>query len=113
MDNEKVIREGMEESKEDTFHPEELTPEQETPAAPAGDMPSAGVQTTGEGQAVTPAEEPASVGGQAAATSAEPPAQEEPPVSVKEKKSFLRSCGSWTDIIPIAAMLSVILTLFG
>ena len=55
MDNEKVIREGMEESKEDTFHPEELTPEQETPAAPAGDMPSAGVQTTGEGQAVTPA----------------------------------------------------------
>ena len=34
----------------------------------------------------------------------------EPPVN---KKSFIRACGSWTDILPIAALLSVILLLFG
>jgi membrane protease YdiL (CAAX protease family) len=39
--------------------------------------------------------------------------QPEPPVGGKVKKGFLRACGSWTDIIPIAAMLSVIMILFG
>ena len=34
----------------------------------------------------------------------------EPPVN---KKSFIRACGSWTDILPIAALLSVLLVLFG
>ena len=34
----------------------------------------------------------------------------EPPVN---KKSFIRACGSWTDILPIAALLSVLLLLFG
>ena len=34
-------------------------------------------------------------------------------VPVQKKKSFLRASGSWTDIIPIAAMLSVILTFIG
>ena len=33
-----------------------------------------------------------------------------PPV---DKKSFIRACGSWTDILPIAALLSVLLILFG
>ena len=134
MDNEKVIREGMEDSKEGAFNPEELTtvqpPEQETPAAPSGDMSPAGEQTADEGPSATPAapsgdlsptdgqttgEGPAEAPAGEAAAAGEPAAaaSEEPPVSVKEKKSFLRSCGSWTDIIPIAAMLSVILTLFG
>ena len=39
--------------------------------------------------------------------------QPEPPVGGKVKKGFLRACRSWTDIIPIAAMLSVIMILFG
>jgi hypothetical protein len=39
--------------------------------------------------------------------------QPEPPVGGKVKKGFLRACGSWTDIIPIAAMVSVIMILFG
>lgn len=34
----------------------------------------------------------------------------EPPVN---RKSFIRACGSWTDILPIAALLSVLLLLFG
>ena len=34
----------------------------------------------------------------------------EPPVN---KKSFIRACGSWTDILPIAVLLSVLLLLFG
>ena len=38
---------------------------------------------------------------------------EEAAVPVQEKKSFIRACASWTDIFPIAAMLSVILTMFG
>ena len=38
----------------------------------------------------------------------EPPVQDE-----KSKKSFLRACASWTDIFVIAAMLSVLLILFG
>lgn len=33
-----------------------------------------------------------------------------PPVN---KKSFIRACRSWTDILPIAALLSVLLLLFG
>ena len=41
------------------------------------------------------------------------PAAEEAAVPVQEKKSFVRACASWTDIFPIAAMLSVILTMFG
>ena len=36
-----------------------------------------------------------------------------PPADVRPKKSFLRACGSWTDIIPIAAMLSVMLIFLG
>ena len=31
----------------------------------------------------------------------------------QEKKTFLRACGGWTDILPIAAVLSVLLSLFG
>ena len=34
----------------------------------------------------------------------------EPPVN---RKSFIRACGSWTDVLPIAALLSVLLMLFG
>ena len=34
----------------------------------------------------------------------------EPPVN---RKSFIRACGSWTDVLPIAALLSVLLLLFG
>lgn len=35
------------------------------------------------------------------------------PEERKEKKPFLRGSGSWTDIIPIAAMLSVVMILVG
>ena len=54
---------------------------------------------------------------------AEPPVEppvppEEPPVppevpDEKSRKSFLRACASWTDIFVIAAMLSVLLMIFG
>jgi len=47
----------------------------------------------------------------------EPPVDEppipEPPAEVKTKKTFLRDSRSWTDIIPIAAMLSLLLISFG
>jgi hypothetical protein len=36
-----------------------------------------------------------------------------PPADVKPKKTFLRACGSWTDIIPIAAMLSLLVLELG
>ena len=39
--------------------------------------------------------------------------QAEPAAGQKEKKTFLRASGSWTDIIPIAAMLSFIVINFG
>ena len=50
------------------------------------------------------------------------PAPSEPPVEPpvppevpdeKSRKSFLRACASWTDIFVIAAMLSVLLLIFG
>ena len=42
------------------------------------------------------------------------PAEEVPaPAAEKVKKPFIRTCASWTDIFPIAAMLSVIITVFG
>ena len=51
---------------------------------------------------------------------AEPPIEPpvppvEPPASPDEKsrKSFLRACASWTDIFVIAAMLSVLMMIFG
>ena len=43
---------------------------------------------------------------------AEPPVPPEVP-DEKQRKSFLRACASWTDIFVIAAMLSVLLILFG
>lgn len=53
----------------------------------------------------------------AAPPAGEPPIGEppmpEPPAEVKAKKSFLRESRSWTDVIPIAAMLSLLLVLFG
>ncbi len=45
-----------------------------------------------------------------------PPAEPPVPLEVpdeKQRKSFLRACASWTDIFVIAAMLSVLLMLFG
>ena len=47
----------------------------------------------------------------------EPPVDEppipEPPAEVKTKKTFLRDSRSWTDIIPIAAMLSLLVLELG
>lgn len=108
MDTEKVINDGMEVPEESSFKPEDLTtedPTQEAPVSfteepspaevPAGTGTTGAEGTTGDGTFTT-----------------EGPSGEEPPEEVK-KKTFLRACGSWTDIIPIAAMLSVILTLLG
>ena len=41
------------------------------------------------------------------------PSQPEPPAEVKAKKTFLRDSRSWTDIIPIAAMLSLLVLELG
>lgn len=108
MDTEKVINDGMEVPEESSFKPEDLTTEDPTQEAP--------VSFTEE---PSPAEVPAGTGTTAAegptgteTFTTEGPNGEEPPEEVK-KKTFLRACGSWTDIIPIAAMLSVILTLLG
>ena len=62
----------------------------------ADPWPAADTETTANAAAVT---------SEAANTAAEVP--------VQNKKSFLRASGSWTDIIPIAAMLSVILIFIG
>ena len=96
MDTEKVISDGME------------VPE-ENPSAPEGTT-FAGTAAT-EGTAFTGTTATEGTAGAGTFTT-EGPNGEEPPEEVK-KKTFLRACGSWTDIIPIAAMLSFILINLG
>ena len=119
MDTEKVISDGMEVPEENPSAPEEMTTEAAAPEAPAS---FAEEPSTAEGTSFT--ETTATEGTAFAGTTAtegttgtetfttEGPNGEEPPEEVK-KKTFLRACGSWTDIIPIAAMLSFILINLG
>ena len=133
MDTEKVIKEGMDVPEENSSAPEDLTADTPAPKAPdsGAEDPSATEEPSGaeaseeepaaeEPAEEEPAEEPAGeepVEESAGEEPAEEPATEEPteesPEEVKAKKTFLRACGSWTDIIPIAAMLSVILINLG
>ena len=98
MDTEKVVIGESEAQTEGATAPmEEKTieePVQETPVYSA-EEPSAAAET--------PAAEPFGA----------PPDPVTPPADGKAKKSFLRDCASWTDVFPIAAMLSVLLMLFG
>ena len=119
MDTEKVISDGMEVPEENPSAPEEMTTEAAATEAPAS---FAEEPSTAEGTSFT--ETTATEGTTFAGTAAtegttgtetfttEGPNGEEPPEEVK-KKTFLRACGSWTDIIPIAAMLSFILINLG
>jgi len=73
----------------------------------AGDAPAGG-SFGGDTVSDTPAGGAFGGGGYSGGTDDGPGS--EPPVN---KKSFIRACGSWTDILPIAALLSVLLLLFG
>ena len=109
----------MEVPEENPSAPEEMTTEAAATEAPAS---FAEEPSTAEGTSFT--ETTATEGTTFAGTAAtegttgtetfttEGPNGEEPPEEVK-KKTFLRACGSWTDIIPIAAMLSFILINLG
>ena len=119
MDTEKVINDGMEVPEENPSSPEEMTTETTAPEAPTPftEEPSPAEGTTFAGTAATEGTAftgtTATEGTAGAGTfTTEGPNGEEPPEEVK-KKTFLRACGSWTDIIPIAAMLSFILINLG
>ena len=119
MDTEKVIKEGVDVPEENSSAPEDLTADTPAPKAPdsGAEDPSATEEPSGtEAPEEEPAAEEPAEEEPAEEPAAEEPAEEtteEPPAEVKVKKTFLRPCGSWTDIIPIAAMLSVILTILG
>ena len=108
MDTEKVISDGMEVPEENPSAPEEMTTEAAAPEAPAS---FAEEPSTAEGTAFAGTTATEGTTGTETFTT-EGPNGEEPPEEVK-KKTFLRACGSWTDIIPIAAMLSFILINLG
>ena len=102
MDNEKVVNGEIEAQAESASAPEDAKgygePVQTAPADTTAEPAAA------EGPAAEPpVNEPFGAA----------PGSDVPPADGKVKKSFLRACASWTDIFPIAAMLSVILTLFG
>ena len=119
MDSDNSIRE---EGAESTAPEEVMTsefPPQEEPAAPQ----EAGSREpdSGSGYSEDPGSDTPAGGGYSSVADGAPGSGgyssvaddgpgSEPPVN---KKSFIRACGSWTDILPIAALLSVILLFFG
>ena len=93
METENGIREEIEERAEGVFPEEEVEngyPQQEAPDAP---------------EETADSWEPDAAYGS--------PVIEPPDTGKPEKKTFLRASGSWTDILPIAAILSVIVMLIG
>ena len=84
-------------------------PAQDTPVEPEPVVASEeAMQSAPEPSMAESLEEPAGTSDISAAA-----APVTPPEDGKEKKTFLRACGSWTDIFPIAAMLSIIVTYSG
>ena len=104
MDTEKTVTDEIKE--------EELSV-QETPVEPAAGAETPEAVTTAPPQDTF--DDPATSEEKPVPPQDDPvPADEVPaPAVEKVKKPLLRACASWTDIFPIAAMLSVILLLFG
>ena len=127
MDSDSIIREDMaesvpEEAMANGYPPpaDPIPPEEEPAWEPA---PSPADSAFGERPPVEPPIEPPVGGGYGGPGTGgyggtgggynDGPAYE-PPVETKaDKKTFLRASGSWTDILPIAALLSVIVLTIG
>ena len=82
---------------------EEIPAGQDNVPSGQGDIPT--------GQPESPEEQPESPAGQSEVIYQEENAAVQE--KVVDKKSFLRACASWTDIFVIAAMLSVLMLIFG
>ena len=82
---------------------EEIPAGQDNVPSGQGDIPT--------GQPESPAGQPESPAGQSEVIYKEETAAAQE--KVVDKKSFLRACASWTDIFVIAAMLSVLMLIFG
>ena len=104
MDTENNMFKGNGESVEDA-PVSDTVGKDEVPVTPAEE---ASVPKTAASETEPPAADPPATG-----LSGHAPGPDTPPEGAKAKKTFLRACGSWTDIFPIAGMLSVILIYAG
>ena len=114
VDKEKDLHEEIGAETESTYNPGEFVNSEVTADADtttnAGEAADAEVTTNADSSAnAGAAADSWSAAGTETAANTETAAE----VQTQNKKSFLRASGSWTDIIPIAAMLSVILTTVG